>query len=73
MRGHWDQIGQRATCPNKYKSKSKNQNLSCQQAQNSDLIDFQIPFQIDLNKFISTSLKSSSDTLFLTTLHNYHT
>jgi hypothetical protein len=73
MRGHWDQIGQRATCPNKSKSKSKNLNLPCQQAQNSDLIDFQIPFQIDLKKIISTSLKSSSDTLFLTTLHNYHT
>ncbi len=48
MRSHWNQIGQCATCPNKYISKSKNQNLPCQQAQNSDLIDFQIPFQIDL-------------------------
>ncbi len=50
MRGDWDQIGQHATCPTKYKSKSKNQNLPCQQAQNSDLIDFQIPFQFDLKK-----------------------
>jgi hypothetical protein len=50
MRGHWDQIGHRAPCPTKYKWKSKNQDLPCQQAQNSDLIDFQIPFQFDLKK-----------------------
>ncbi len=46
MRGHWDQIG--PTCLTKYKWKSRNENLPCQQAQNSDLIGFQIPFQFDL-------------------------
>ncbi len=42
MRGHWDQFEQYATWPTKHKCKSKNQNMSCQQAQHNDLIDFQI-------------------------------
>jgi hypothetical protein len=48
MRSHWHQIGQHATCPTKYKCKSKNQNLSYQQVQPSDLIGLQTPLQFDL-------------------------
>jgi hypothetical protein len=48
MRGYWDQIGQHLICFTKHKCKSKNQNMSCQQAQYNDLIDFQTPFQFDL-------------------------
>jgi hypothetical protein len=32
MRGHWDQIGQHATCLTKHKCKFKNQKLPYQQA-----------------------------------------
>jgi hypothetical protein len=43
MKKHWDQIGQHVICPIKHKCKFKNQNM--QQAQHSDLIGLQIPFQ----------------------------
>ncbi len=50
MRDHWNQIGQHATCSTKHKCKSKNQNLSYQQAQYNDLIGFQTPLQYDFEK-----------------------
>ncbi len=50
MRNHWNQIGQHATCSTKHKCKSKNQNLSYQQAQYNDLIGFQTPLQYDFEK-----------------------
>ncbi len=62
MRVHWNQFGQHAACSTKHKSKFKNQNLSYQQAQNDDLIDFQIHLQYDSRNLFQTSPKSSNDT-----------
>jgi hypothetical protein len=53
MRGHWNQIGEHATCLTKHKSKSKNQNLPYEQTQHNDLIGFQTHLQFDLKKYVS--------------------
>jgi len=47
MKGHWNQIGQHATCPTKHKCKFKNQIISYLQIQHGDLIGLQIPLQFD--------------------------
>ncbi len=47
MKGHWDEIGHQAICPNKDKSKSKNLNLSYQQVEHSDIIGLQTSLQSD--------------------------
>ncbi len=60
MRGHWDEIGHHAICPNKDKSKSKNQILSYQQVEHCDIIGLQTSRQSDqkisLNKIILNPL-----------------
>ncbi len=75
MRVHWNQFGQHATCSTKHKSKFKNQNLSYQQAQNDDLIDFQTHLQYDLRNLFQHPQSHQMTHIFSTldTLHNNHT
>ncbi len=73
MKGHWNQIGQCATCLAKYKCKCKNQNLLYQQTEHTYWFhQSSNSSSIRSKKSFSISSKSSRDTLFsiLDTLHN---
>jgi hypothetical protein len=74
MKGHWNQIGQHATCLTKHKYKSKNQIISYQQVQHGDLIGLQIPLQSAF-KILFQHPQSHKKHIFsiLNTLYNHHT
>ncbi len=75
MKGHWNQIGQHATCPTKHKCNFKNQIISYQQVQHGDLIGFQIPLQSDLKILFQHPGSHKETHIFsiLDTLYNDHT